>query len=92
MSSTTGPADDESALAARPTADPWPHEHGEHPGGLSVPEGYGRPSEHEHHAHLLGDPEVVDEARQRRVRAIAWLAVVALIAIAVAALLANQPW
>ena len=66
-----------AALPPRRASDPWPHEHGEHPSGISVPDG-GRPA-HEHTATLIGSPVPV-----RRARRTLPLVVVAVVLLAVA--------
>ena len=47
-------------LPPRPAwGDPWPHEHGEHPSGVSVPD-HAVGVHHQEFTHLIGDPVVVD--------------------------------
>jgi hypothetical protein len=60
-------------------ADPWPHEHGEQPSGLTVPDGaFVR---RDHLAHLIGEPVVIGSDRRNPLRSIVWI----LVAVAVAA-------
>lgn len=45
--------------------DPWPHEHGEDPSGVSIPDG-SVGVHHQEHTHLIGAPVVVDDRHGRR--------------------------
>lgn len=87
MSEMTGDTERGPQQPLRPgSPDPWPHEHGEHPSGLSLPDG-GSTVQREQLAHLVGDPVVIDPSRARRRRAIAWAVVCLLVAVAVVGLL-----
>ena len=72
MSNTTsGPGDRTPPTPRSMNVDPWPHEHGEHPSGISVPDG--APVRHDHHAHLIGDPVVIHPGPRHHLRTIAWV-------------------
>lgn len=66
----TGPSYNGNAsqepLPPRPAwGDPWPHEHGEHPSGVSVPE-HAVGVHHQEFTHLVGAPVVVDQRHDHR--------------------------
>jgi hypothetical protein len=75
-----GPTEPAPPTVPHGAVDPWPHEHGEHPSGVSVPDG-GRPRAREPRARLIGEPEPV--ASTNWARPVAWV-LVALVVVAAA--------
>jgi hypothetical protein len=85
MSDTTSGPGGGPPLPPRSTGtDPWPHEHGEHPSGVSVPDG--APVHHDHLAHLIGEPVVIHRGARHRLRTITWVVAATIAAGAVVAL------
>jgi hypothetical protein len=86
MSNTTSEPGDGPLRPPRSTSvDPWPHEHGEHPSGISVPDG--APARHENLAHLIGDPVVIHPGARHHLRRLGWI-LAAAIAVSAAVVLA----
>lgn len=76
---------DHEPVDAPPVRDPWPHEHGEHPSGISVPEVRLHPREPM--AHLLGEPQPIHHQQRPWGRIIGWIAALGVVAGAIAAVM-----
>lgn len=73
-------------LPPRPAwGDPWGHEHGEDPSGISVPD-HAVGVHHMEFTHLIGEPVVVDERHDHRVKVLGRVLLVSVAAAAAAAL------